>query len=1014
MKDLTAVVVMALCGLGSTGNCQETRAEFPQPYNTQELSLPLLDPQQALERLHLPEGFQAALFAAEPDVQQPIAMAFDSRGRLWIAENYTYAESKLTNDMSLRDRIIILEDVDQDGHFDQRTVFWDEAQRLTSIEIGFGGVWALCPPNLLFIPDRNGDDVPDAQPQVILDGWRGDSSRHNFVNGLRWGPDGWLYGRHGITDTSAVGAPGTPAGGRVQVSCSIWRYHPTGQEFEVVCNGTTNPWGTDWDDYGQLFFINTVIGHLWHVVPGAHYKRMYGEDFNPHLYELIDQTADHFHWDTAEQWSDLKKTGMTKTSDQAGGGHAHCGMMIYLGDNWPAQYRGDVLALNLHGRRANRDKLERHGATYVGRHRPDLLHSDDVWFRGIDLTYGPDGGVIILDWSDIDECHERDGVHRTSGRIFKVTYGRPPATSIGDVAKLGNEALVQLQLHENDWYVRQARRELQQRAVAGVDLSAAKTELLRLYNQQSDVRRKLRAMWCLYCIDAANSEWLTHQLTHPSEHIRLWAVKLLVDRGSPGDSVARALIDQADNESSGLVLTFLASALQRLEPSRALELARRLLAHAEFADDPVLPLMVWYGVEPLAAQRPLQAVELIPVSRMPQVTRFLARRLMYGLEQWPRATDRLVQLLGARSDVDFRRAVLQGMSDALRGLRQAKAPAKWGSVSRQLGQGPAADIRALARGLSVVFGDGRAAEELKSVALNTTLDFESRRQAIATLVDVRTPGTGKMLEQLLPNRDLGPAAVRGLVALGDPKTPQILLAEYGNVHYSVRSSVVEALASRRDFAGQLLDAVQSGQVKRETVTPFLLRQIQLLSDDQLNSRIEALWPELRLIATDKLQVIANYREQLAADRLSQADLGKGRKLFEKSCGKCHKLFGQGGAIGPELTGAQRTNLNYLLENIVDPSATLAANYRMSIVLLDDGRAVNGVIGQQTAKTISVQTPTEKLILDRKTIDEIRPSQLSLMPDGLLNVLQQEQVRDLIGYLMSAAQQVRAGDEKTGS
>ncbi len=228
-----------------------------------------MSPEDALKGMTLPDGFQVTLFAAEPDIHQPIALATDDRGRLWVAENYTYAEAAVNFDARMRDRIVIFEDVDQDGSFDKRTVFWDQGRRLTSLEIGYGGVWVLDAPNLLFIPDANKDDAPDGEPVVMLNGWDDNAARHTIVNGLRWGPDGWLYGRNGIMAISSVGVPGATPDQRLPLDCGVWRFHPTRRLFEVVCAGTTNPWGMDWDENGQLFFINTVIGHLWHVVPGS-------------------------------------------------------------------------------------------------------------------------------------------------------------------------------------------------------------------------------------------------------------------------------------------------------------------------------------------------------------------------------------------------------------------------------------------------------------------------------------------------------------------------------------------------------------------------------------------------------------------------------------------------------------------------------------------------------------------------------------------------------------------------
>ena len=439
----------------------------------------LLDPASAARQFTAAEDFHLSVFAAEPDVVQPVAMTFDDRGRLWVVEMLTYADLTTNFDLTLHDRIVIFEDTDGDGHFDKRTVFWDGGQRVTSVALGFGGVWVLAAPQLLFIPDRNGDDVPDGPPEVLLDGWDAGPIRHNIVNGLKWGPDGWLYGRHGIQATSNVGKPGAPDSERTRLNCCIWRYHPTRHVFEVVCQGGTNPWGHDWDQFGNLWFINTVIGHLWQGIPGAWFKRMYGEHLEPRRYQLIDQHADHYHWDISGSWTDSRNA--SHGADALGGGHAHSGLMIYMGDNWPAQYRNELFMLNFHGRRINQDHLDPQGSGYVGRHRPDLIKFADPWFRGVDLAYGPDGGVFVLDWSDTGECHENDadGVHRETGRIFKMTYGTVHKPVVSDVSKLSDLELVRLQLHPNDWFVRQARRVLQERAASGRDMTAVHAALMK-------------------------------------------------------------------------------------------------------------------------------------------------------------------------------------------------------------------------------------------------------------------------------------------------------------------------------------------------------------------------------------------------------------------------------------------------------------------------------------------------------------------------------------------------------
>ena len=606
--------------------CADDQA--PAPFNTQEITIPFLKPAEALKAIAVPKGFRVQLAAAEPMVQQPIDMAWDTRGRLWVAECYTYAERETNFEKKLKDRIIILEDTNHDGVFDKRKIFWDGASQLTSIELGFGGVWAACAPNILFLADRNGDDQPDGEPEVILDGFDTDKVRHNIVNGLRWGPDGWLYGRHGILGPgSKVGRPGTPEAKRTHIQCGIWRYHPTRKNFEVVCHGTTNPWGHDWDEHGQLFFINTVIGHLWHAMPGARYQRMYGNHFDKHLYELIQQTADHYHFDVGkEKWSDLKKTGMTSGTDAAGGGHAHTGMMIYLGDNWPAEYRGNVFTLNLHGLRMNQESLHRQGAGYVGKHAADFMFTSDKWFRGIELSYAPDGSVYVLDWSDIGECHDNDGIHRTSGRIYRISYGKTEAAKV-DLTKWSNEDLAESVGSPNEWDSRQARQLIQQRAAAGQDLTKATLKLMNTYRLTSSTPTALRAIWTLNAIGSADEDWLLEQSNDEREHIRTWAIKLLCDQEALSKKTQKRFIEMGGQDKAGLVQLQLASALQQLPLEDRWPLANALVSQDTFAKDPVFPLLVWYGINPAVTENRNAALKLVAQCKIPKVRQFIARRL---------------------------------------------------------------------------------------------------------------------------------------------------------------------------------------------------------------------------------------------------------------------------------------------------------------------------------------------------------------------------------------------------
>lgn len=980
--------------------------EFPEVENT-EKGQPPLTPRQALKALKVPQGFKATLFAAEPDVRQPIALATDSRGRLWVAENYSYAERARNFDDRFRDRILILEDSNLDGEFDKRTVFWDEGRRLTSVETGFGGVWVLDAPKLLFIPDENGDDKPDGKPVVMLDGWNDSGVRHNIVNGLRWGPDGWLYGRHGILATSNVGPPGATPDQRTKINCGIWRFHPTRRKFEVVCHGGTNSWGMDWDSNGEPFYINTVIGHLWHIIPGAFYRRMYGEHFNPNVYRVIEQTADHFHWDTKENWSDIRKLGVTNTTDEAGGGHAHCGMIIAQFPEWPQEYFHSVLTANLHGRRINRDTLHRHGATFTGRHAPDFIRTTDPWFRGVELHAGRHGELYIADWSDTGECHENDGVHRSSGRIFQISYSRPAPDAPKrvphlDLRELSSEQLANGHDIDDEWRARMSRLILAERAAAGITLTKEITHLKRLA-EEGNGKTQMRALWTVHAMGAADEEWLFDVIGHGREEVRSAGLRMLADVEVGSQKTLNRLKRLSQSDASGLVLTYLASLIQRLPHEQRWPIAQGLVSRRQFSDDRVLPLMIWYGIEEAVPGNPKAAVKLAKVSRIRPVREFIARRVTENIERDPQAVDFLIQqAIIVSPDLSFSQDVVKGMSDALRGWRKAPQPASWARFARTTNGTVDASTQQRIRDLSIVFGDGRALEEVEKIAFGDA-SVEERRAAIRSLVRARQKSIVPKLQSLLGNRDLAAAAIAGLAAFNTPETPGLLVKRYSGFRTGAKGEAINTLVSRASYAEVLLQAIQDELVPKDDVSAFQIRQMQSFEKESINSKVNEIWPELKELTVEKKEQIAKWRRELTEEVLATADRSLGRRVFSRSCANCHKLFGEGKRIGPDLTGAQRTNLNYLLENIVDPSVTVSKNFQLSIVILEDGRNFSGVIVERKEKTITLQTADRRVIIARDEIDEILESKLSLMPENQLKVMTDEEVRNLIAYLMGPAQ-----------
>ncbi|MBL9146861.1 MAG: c-type cytochrome [Verrucomicrobiaceae bacterium] len=1003
-------------------------ADFPTPYNTEQGEGAPMPAEQAAKEMKMPAGFRCQVFAAEPDVQNPIAMAWDHKGRMWVAENYTYAERSKRFDLALRDRVIILEDKDNDGKAESRKVFTDDVQMLTSVEVGHGGVWLFAPPQILFIADKNEDDVPDAAPEVVLDGFTvAEANYHNFANGLRWGPDGWLYGRCGHSCPAKIGVPGTPDEDRVPMKGGIFRFNPKTKVAEVLTHGTTNPWGHDWDENGEGFFINTVTGHLWHLIPGAHLKDS-SPSLNPNVFDRLDMIADHYHFDTAGGWQKSK----AQNADAFGGGHAHIGMMIYQGNQWPDYWRGKLLTLNMHGRRTNVERLEPHGSSYVGKHEPDVFNASAPFFRGIDIRQGPDGNVFIIDWSDTGECHESTGVHRTSGRIFKVSYGEAKKPDFSDLTTLSAEGMIRLLKNPNPWYWRQAQNrwvsipsldpDLRRKAVkeepsreAIFEYAGGVMELLA--KAESSVIRQ-RAYQAPLLDTFVDAKVLVGALSdEKDEHIRASIIRHLTDdwrlddmsgrvRMTTWDEAHEQLLQRfialAKSDSSGLVQLTLSSTLQRLPVNKRIALASALAPRATADVSHTLDYLIWFGIGPVIESKPMSALEVAKQTDSPQIYEWMARSFALKIEKQPELLDKLLEIgSGLGMKPALQRAIVLGMVKALNGWRKAPSPNMWDFFS--LGLQDDKLIQPELNKLRIIFGDGIPVGEMRAVALDKSAELPARVAALKTLIEARPPELRAICEAALETRELDTTAVRGLALFDDPAIADKLVKRYRSLSNNARAAVIDAMVARPAFASVLLKDIADGKIARTDLTAFHARQIKSFNDEALTKQLTAAWGELRESAGDKQKLIADLKAKLTPAELAKANKSLGRVLFTGVCSSCHTMYGEGGKVGPDLTGSGRANLDYLLENIADPSGVVSADYRMSILTLKDGRVMSGVVKARTDRTLTLRTLTEEITAEKSEIVKEDVSPMSMMPEGLFLALGPDQVRDLIAYLMHPVQ-----------
>ncbi len=961
-----------------------------QATDAADLPVPAKD---AAAKFTLPKGFKATLFAGEPDIVQPIAFSFDTRGRMWVVECMSYP--KWSQDgKGGKDRVTILEDTDGDGKFDKKTVVIDDGVNLSGIELGFGGVYLCSSPNLIFVPIK--DDKPSGKPEILLDGWNIKEAKHNVFNSLIWGPDGWLYGCNGIQTKSYVGKPGTAQKDRVFFDCGVWRFHPTKKVFEVVANGTTNPWGLDFDEHGEMFITNCVIDHLWHVVPGGHYQRMYGTDPNPQVYGHMGSAVSYKHWGGGA-WTDSRadqKTGaLKKEHDDAGGGHAHSGAAIYLGTNFPAEYRNTLFTCNIHGNRLNNDGLERTKTGMKGVRRPDFQFANDPWFRGICVKVGPDGGLYTSDWSDTGECHNYDKVDASNGRIYRTVYGEQKGWK-GNVAGMKTSELVIALYSQNEWLGRQARRILQERGDGGEDV--AKAILGYMWDQDKPIFRNYeRRVWALAAVGAITKE--SYAKIANEDHFGFWHLRFGCEVGSP-EAIAKYAKMLKMIEPVGYRLD-LASIFQRLPLEAKLDLYPTLVSKP--TEDANLAWLTWFAIEPLVAANPAKMLDQLEAIKIPLVRQNFIRR--YVLLPHKDEADALFQITRwlDRPDQQIKLDILKGLTDAYADRATAKPLPKWETVNYIVGQ--SAEARELGDALSVKFGDPTKIKQMKERILSKGESADARSSAIRLLAGAKTDGLSPILLKALDDDKVRAAAIRALAAYPDEQSAGAILGIYSELNAGEKADAVQTLASRATYAAALLMAVERGLIPKADITAFTARQVTALKDKAVLAKLASVWGEVKPASATRTVQIKKYKELLTPETLKGGNAAAGRAIFTRNCATCHKLFGEGQAVGPELTGAQRGNLDYLLENVVDPSAAVANEYKMHEFQLLDGRVVTGIVKKESAQAVTVRTVNEELVIPVSDIEKRKPTQNSVMPEGLFDALKPDEVRDLMAYLMGQSQ-----------
>lgn len=948
------------------------------PRRQQGVPGPPLSPQDAIAKMSVPSGFSVEVVASEPDIVNPVAMTFDEKGRIWVTESFEYPRSEPGPG---RDRIKVLEDTNQDGVMDKVTIFAEGLNIPSGIAVGYGGVWVANAPDLLFMQDTDGDLKAD-KTEVIVTGF-GRTDTHELPNSLTWGPDGYLYGLNGVFNYSHVKYRGKD----YVFTCAMFRVDPRTRDFELFCEGTSNPWGIAFDPNGQAFVSACVIDHLWHLTESGYYHRQ-GGPYPPHTWK-IESIVKHKHQMAA-----------------------YCGIEYFDSDAYPEEYRDCLYMGNIHGGCVNVDVLERDGSTYFAKPRPDFLTANDVWHMPVDQKTGPDGCLYVLDWYDRYHCYQdaraRPGdVDRLKGRLYRVRYENTPRAEPYDLNQETDDQLIARLASGNRFYRDQAQRVLSERAS---EQAIPKLESIVLDDSASQ-KTRLHALWSLIGARQLSDEFSLTLLAHANPQLRSWAVRYQGTVASDSPAIAQAIRELArdDNPDVRLQVATLAPQVEYLPTVPTL-----LEVLHNSPGDKLIPHIVWQNLHPQLEQETPQYLTLMtkaPYAQSEPALALLPRaagRILGtpGLSVEHVAT--LVKLLASQKGQEqqlaacLERIAAQTQSRELTGERLGQLKSELAqSLSDVIAAGNKHPGYYHAANLALAWNDASAMKIVPQVFASTSEPTDRRVAALDAMLSAGHPQAIALVTKYFesgnkPQDEVG----RVIQTLGKSDSDVIasmLLGRLDKFSAENRPKAVEVLLQRPAWTLLLLTQIEQGNVPKDILSVNQLQRLVSTSSPEVGQQIASIYGTIKTGRDPSRTFIVAQMRRLVTSR--EGDPHRGIEVYNKLCGQCHKLHGKGQEVGPEITVNGRGNLEQLLSNVFDPSLVIGKDYQAVTVLTVEGRVLSGLLVEDSPARVVLKLQGGKLeTIARDDVDAMKTSDTSLMPEGIEKQLAPEEILDLFAYL----------------